>query len=196
MELILIRHALPLRVERSDGEPADPPLGSEGRSQAQRLAHWLAAEGFEALYTSPLRRARETAAPLEAALGLSARVEAGLAEFDRDDPVYVPLEELKRSDPERWRALIDNGFYLEGDAEAFRGRVVDALERVIGAHPGGRVAVFCHGGVVNAWLSHVLGLERIFVFEPAYTGVSRFQAARSGERSLVSLNESRERSPA
>jgi probable phosphoglycerate mutase len=49
--------------------------------------------------------------------------------------------------------------------------------------------VVCHGGVINAWTSHLLGLERIFLFEPAYTSVSRYLAASSGERSLLSLNE-------
>ncbi|MDJ0852424.1 MAG: histidine phosphatase family protein [Myxococcota bacterium] len=189
VELILIRHALPLRVETPDGSPADPPLGAEGREQAERLSRWLARERLDALYTSPLRRARETAAPLEAALGLRAVVEPRVAEFDKDAPVYVPLEELKRTDPERWRALIDSGFYLEGEVDRFRADVVAALDAVIDANPGRRVAVFCHGGVVNAWLSHLLGLERLFLFEPIYTGVSRFLAARSGERSLTSLNE-------
>jgi probable phosphoglycerate mutase len=60
---------------------------------------------------------------------------------------------------------------------------------VIAAHPGRRVAVVCHGGVINAWLSHLLELERLFLFEPLYAGVSRFLAARSGERSVRSLNE-------
>ena len=190
MELILIRHALPLRVESADGSPADPPLGDEGRLQAERLARWLAREPLDGLYTSPLKRARETAAPLEAALGLRAAVEPRVAEFDKDAPVYVPLEELKRTDPERWRALIDSGFYLEGEVDRFRAEVVSALDEVIEANPGRQVAVFCHGGVVNAWLSHLLGLERLFLFEPAYTSVSRFLAARSGDRSLTSLNES------
>jgi probable phosphoglycerate mutase len=189
MELILIRHALPLRLESPDGSPADPPLGEEGRRQAERLAAWLAGEPLDALYTSPLRRARETAAPLERALGLAARVAPGVREFDADAPVYVPLEELKRLDPERWKALVRSGFYLEGAVDEFRRAVVDALEAVIRSHPGGRVAVVCHGGVINAWVSHLLALERLFLFEPVYTSVHRFLAARSGERSLTSLNE-------
>ena len=189
MELILIRHALPLRVETSDGSPADPPLGDEGRSQADRMATWMASEPLDALYTSPLRRARETAAPLEKLTGLEARVEPGLTEFDADAPVYIPMEELKRVDPERWKALVTSGFYLEGAVESFRSTVVSSLERVIDAHPGDRVAVVCHGGVINAWASHLLALDQLFLFEPIYTSVNRFLAARSGERTLTSLNE-------
>jgi probable phosphoglycerate mutase len=189
VELILIRHALPLRVQTADGSPADPPLGREGREQAERLAGWIRSESIDAIYTSPLRRARETAAPVERVLGLGAQVEPGVSEFDADAPTYVPLEELKRSDPERWSALVSNGFYLEGSADEFRAVVVSALERLIELNPGRRIVVVCHGGVINAWVSHVLGLERLFFFEPIYTSVSRFVAARSGERSLSSLNE-------
>jgi len=49
--------------------------------------------------------------------------------------------------------------------------------------------VVCHGGVINAWVSHLIGLERVFLFEPGYTSVSRFFAASSGHRTLASLNE-------
>jgi probable phosphoglycerate mutase len=189
MELLLIRHALPVRLHNPDGTPADPPLSDEGRAQAERLAGWLEGQPLDALYSSPLRRALETAAPLARVAGLEPRVEPGVAEFDQYAESYVPLEELKATDYARWKALVDHGFYLEGDAETFRRTVVESLERVIVEHPGGCVAVVCHGGVINAWASHLLGLERLFLFEPAYTSVNRFLAASSGERTLVSLNE-------
>ena len=47
----------------------------------------------------------------------------------------------------------------------------------------------CHGGVINAWAAEVLGIEPRLFFDPTYTSINRFVAARSGERSLVSLNE-------
>lgn len=189
MELLLIRHARPLRTSSPDGRPADPGLAPVGAVQSERLADWLAGEAIDAVYTSPLRRARETAAPLARALGVEPRVEEGVAEFDRDADSYIPLEELKELDPERWKALVRSGFYLEGEADVFRRTVVTSLEAVIGANPGRRVAVVCHGGVINAWTSHLLGTERLFLFEPAYASIHRFHAARSGERSLGSLNE-------
>jgi len=180
MELLLVRHALPLRLSTTDGSPADPPLSEEGREQARRLARWLEREPLDALYSSPLRRALETAEPLAQVRGLETRIEPGVAEFDAEAPHYVPLEELKATDYESWRALVASGFYLEGDAESFRATVVGALEGVIAANPGMRVAVVCHGGVINAWASHILGTQRLFLFEPVYTGVSRFLAASSG----------------
>ncbi len=199
MELLLIRHALPRRVEKRDGTPADPPLSAEGVRQAERLAAWLAAERVDAVYASPLRRARETAGPIAAARGLAIRVEPGVAEFDPLATSYVPLEELKAESRELWQELVSGGLTAGIDVALFRRTVAAALERIVAAHAGERVAVVCHGGVVNAWAAHVLGLEPTLFFQPAYTSVSRFLAAGSGERSVLSLNETahlREAGPA
>ena len=189
MELLLIRHALPLRVEKCDGTPADPPLSAEGVRQAARLAAWLGAERVDAVYASPLRRARETAEPLAAAQRLAVRIEPGVVEFDPHSASYVPLEEIKAQSRELWQELVSGGLTAGIDVALFRRTVAAALERIVAAHPGGRVAVVCHGGVVNAWAAHVLGLEPTLFFQPGYTSVSRFLAAGSGERSLLSLNE-------
>ena len=69
MELILIRHGLPLRVDNSEtGEEADPSLSPLGERQAEALANWLihgpAAQKIDAIYASPKRRALETVQPL------------------------------------------------------------------------------------------------------------------------------------
>ena len=189
MELLLVRHGLPLRIENSDGTAADPPLSDEGHDQAQRVARWLDGEGIQALYASPLRRAYQTAQPLAKTTGLEVQIEPGVVEFDPDAPSYIPMEELKANDRERWLELVQGGFYAALDIEAFRRGVIDALERVIAENPRRRVAVFCHGGVINSWASHVLGIESPLFFQPTYTSVSRFLAARSGERSVQSLNE-------
>lgn len=189
VELLLIRHALPLRVENRDGSPADPPLSDSGRRQAERLAAWLARERIDALYASPLRRAVETAEPLARARSLEIRIEPRIIEMDWRSDSYVPLDELKRSDYARWRELMAGGLTAGVDLDAFRRSVVDGLEDVIAANGGGRVAVVCHGGVINAWAAHVLEIERPLFFDPVYTSISRFLAAGSGERSVASLNE-------
>ncbi len=190
MELLLIRHALPERVETEDGSPADPPLSAVGRAQAERMARWVAAESIGAVYASPLRRARETAVPLANALGVGVSIDPGFVEMDHLSDVYVPLEQLKAEDYPRWQALIQQGgLYAGVDLPAFRRNVVAALERAIAANPGARVAVVCHGGVINAWAGHVLGIADPFFLDVAYTGVSRFLAASTGERSVRSLNE-------
>jgi 2,3-bisphosphoglycerate-dependent phosphoglycerate mutase len=177
-------------VETRDGSPADPPLASIGRAQAERLARWLAAEKIGAVWTSPMRRARETADPLARAFGVELAIDPHLVEMDHLSDVYVPLEQLKAEDYPRWQALVQQGgLYAGVDLKAFRRNVVAAVERAIAAHPGGRVAVVCHGGVINAWAGHVLGIADPFFLDVAYTGVSRFLAASTGERSVRSLNE-------
>ncbi len=189
MELLLIRHARPERRETTDGSPADPPLSHEGREQAERLVHWLAPEPIDRIYTSPMRRARETATPLGDARGLALEVDPRIAEFDQHSSVYVPLEELKRTDYERWRAFVQGGYEDGVDLRAFQSGVIAAMEEIIAANRGGRVAVVCHGGVINIWAAHVLGFEPRLFFDAGYTSVNRFIAASSGERSLHGLNE-------
>ncbi len=190
MELLLIRHGLPMRVENTDGTPANPPLSELGLEQAARLAEWLLHESIDALYASPMKRAYETAVPFSKRSGHEIRVEDGVAEFDQDSEIYIPLEEIKEQDPERWREMAREGIdALRPDLVAFRKGVIATLEQIIGAHRGECVAVMCHGGVINSWASHVVGVHSPFFFNPTYTSINRFLAASSGERSLVSLNE-------
>ena len=189
MELILVRHGLPERIENDDGTPADPPLSAQGHEQAERVAGWLVRERIDRVYASPLRRARETAQPLVTALSAELRIEPGVSEFDQDAQHYIPMEELKRTDYPRWRQLMESGFAGAFDPEVFRATVVRALEGIIEHNRGARVAVICHGGVINVWAAHLLGLERAMFFAPHYTSVNRFMAAGSGQRSIVSLNE-------
>jgi probable phosphoglycerate mutase len=190
MELLVIRHGLPLRIERNDGEPADPELSELGHRQAERVAAWLKDEPIDAIYASPLQRAHQTAMPLAAAKGLPIQTEPGIVEFDPDAQSYIPLEELKATDPEAWRAMVQGGLYGEIDFDVFRQTVVSSLERIIATHPSKRVAVVCHGGVINSWAAHILGIDTPLFFDPTYTSINRSLAASSGERMVVSLNES------
>jgi len=189
MELLFIRHGLPLRIDDAGG-PADPALAPEGVCQAQAICDWLAPISIDAIYSSPMRRARETAEPLAHRLGTEPVTRDGLEEFDAHLHYYVPIEEMERDDP-RWQQIV--GEWQSPEAadtrRTFRARVVETVEAIIDAHPSQRVAVVCHGGVVNAYLSHVLEIERALFFEPAYTSLSRVLASSRGHRQLVSANE-------
>jgi probable phosphoglycerate mutase len=192
VDLYLIRHGEAEPIVEEGDLPADPPLTETGRRQAERLAVWLAGEGLDEVVSSPLRRARETAAPLGRATGLDVEILDELAEYDRGSLTYLPPHMLPKDDPE-WRHMIETGMYLpkEGgeDPVLFRRRSVATVEAVIERFPGRKVAVVCHGGVINAYLAHLLGIARLFFFDPANTGISRVAAARGGERSIVSVNE-------
>lgn len=190
MELILVRHALPVRIEGGTGERADPTLADEGWRQADALASWLSHERIAAVYTSPMQRARDTAFPLERLLGLTAVVREGLTEWDRDLDYYVPMEEQKASGHPDWQALLDRDWAsMPVDVFAFRRRVVETIDGIAADHPGQIVAVVCHGGVINAYTSDVLGLADPLFFEPHYTGFSRVLVSRRGHRGISSLNE-------
>ena len=134
MELVFVRHGQPERVIRHDGQPADPPLSDVGRQQATAVAGWLVEMGVDALYSSPLRRALQTADAIAAATGLEPSVREGLSEFDHDSPAYVPMEVLKETDRERWDELATGSF---GDAERtshFIATVNDAVDRIVADH--------------------------------------------------------------
>jgi len=193
MEMILIRHGLPLRVENTDDSPADPELGNEGVEQAQKLARWMKDEKLDAIYCSPLMRARMTAKPLADAKDLEIKIEPGVAEIDELSATYIPLEELKEKEPEKWKELLEVGaeamFNSMQDLETFRKKVIKSLATIIAENKGRRVAVVCHGGIINVWGAHILGMKKSLFFKPEYTSVNRFMASSSGVHSLVSLNE-------
>lgn len=191
MELLIIRHALPVRRELDEGI-ADPQLSPEGLAQAEHLAQYLSTEKIHAVYASPLRRAQQTAAPLAAVQGVEIVTEDDVAEWDRNSSEYVPVEELKAANDPRWQAMLRGEWNVhEESPDEFNGRCVAAVERLIAQHSGQTIAIVCHGGVINAYLVHVLGLTANVqgFFYPNYTSIHRVAAARSGERSIVTINE-------
>jgi probable phosphoglycerate mutase len=190
MELLLIRHALPIRREVTEGA-ADPPLSVDGERQAQLLAGYLGSEQIDAVYASPLRRAVQTAEPLCRQIGLEMVLDAGIAEFDQHSSEYIPVEELQASgDPRLKEFLLGEGDEFD-DRDEFRERVFASITQIISQHGGERVAVVCHGGVINSYAGDVLGLdvEGPGFFYPNYTSITRIAASRSGVRSIVTLNE-------
>jgi 2,3-bisphosphoglycerate-dependent phosphoglycerate mutase len=190
MELVLVRHALPVRDDAGDGGRADPRLADRGREQAARVVQALAADPVDGVYSSPLRRAWETAEPVAAHRGLTVEVTEGLAEFDAGDSEYVPIEELRAAGDPRWQAVLRGELYSpDVDPEAFRADVVTAVQGIAARHPGGRAVLFTHAGVCNAYLGDVLGQARPIWYAPAYCSLQRVAVSRDGRRGVVSLNE-------
>ena len=189
MELLIVRHALPLRVIVEEGA-ADPRLDELGHRQADAMAEYLAAEGIDAVWSSPMARARETAQPILDRTGLELGVDNDLAEWDRDSNSYIPIEELKASNHPMWQAMMAGEWVGASDPVTFQKNVVAAMNRIIDAHPGERVAVVCHGGVIGAYLAHILELPRPGgFFHPEYTSIHRVMASSRGHRTLRSMNE-------
>jgi 2,3-bisphosphoglycerate-dependent phosphoglycerate mutase len=191
MQIIWVRHAEPERVESGTGVPANPPLTARGNEQAERLAAWLAPEHVDAIVSSPQLRARETAAPIARARGLDVEIVEGLVEYDVQADHYIPMEEMRAAKDARWTAMVEGRWSEFGgeEPEAFTKRVATTVDSLVAAHPGATVVAVCHGGVINAALADVLGLDRALWFDPGYTSISRMAASRTGIRSVTSLNE-------
>ncbi len=186
----MIRHALPIRRELEEGA-ADPELSEAGHAQAQYLADYLSSEELHAIYASPMKRAQQTAAPLADRLQMSVTLVDGVAEFDRNSSEYVPVEELKAANDPRWQQMLDNSWEGRDETqEEFGRRVYLALETIVEGHGGHNVAVVCHGGVINSYLARVLGTpESSGFFYPNYTSIHRVVAARTGQRQIITINE-------
>jgi broad specificity phosphatase PhoE len=150
------------RIGRWQGH-ADVPLGAAGRAQAARLARRLAEEKarFDALYTSDLVRARETAEILGGALGLRPAAARALREIDMGRWSGKTKAEIAAAFPAEWRRLENNEDFPRGGGETFaalRRRVLGWLARAAKKHPGGRVCAVTHGGCIRAVWLDCLGL--------------------------------------
>lgn len=185
MELIVVRHGRPERVEGVENG-ADPGLTAIGHRQANVMAEWLASEQIDALYVSPMARARQTCEPLARQLEMEPTIVPGVREFDHQETAYIPMEELK-ADKVAWKAWLESD--QTQDRELFHQDVRTSVSDIVTANPGKRVVVVCHGGVINAIAADVLGLENSLFFGPDYSSINRFMFSSAGHKSLVSLND-------
>src|ERR1700744_227408 len=187
MQVLLVRHALPLRSE--PGEGSDPNLSEEGLAQVKRLPEALARFPISRVVSSPQRRAVQTAEPVAAARQLVIDIDDRFAEYDRDLPFYVPIEQIRRENPKEWERLAQGHLPSAVDEVAFLARVraaVDAL--VAAADPEDTVAVFSHGGVINVLLHEILGTARLLSFPVDYASVTRLLFSRSGQATVAAVN--------
>jgi broad specificity phosphatase PhoE len=130
----------------------DPALSELGRSQARALAAVARAAAITAVWTSPMRRAAETATIVSEATGAPVSVLAGLAESDRGSWEGRPVAELRRTEPERFAAFeaASDGFaFPDGESLADQvARTRAALDRVVtGPQPA---LVVAHVGTIRA----------------------------------------------
>jgi broad specificity phosphatase PhoE len=187
MQLLLVRHALPLRSE--PGQGSDPDLSDEGRAQVARLPDALARFPISRVVSSPQRRAIQTAGPVATERGLAVEIDDRFAEYDRDLPVYIPIEHIRDENPQEWARMAAGHLPSSVDEEAFRDRVRAAVDDVAaGAEHEDTVAVFSHGGVINVVLHEILGTKRVLSFPIDYASVTRLLFSRSGQASVVTVN--------
>ncbi len=127
---------------------ADPPLNDTGRAQARSLAEQLRATPFDAVYSSDLRRARETAEIVAAPHGVPVATDPGLREVNVGEWSGLTRAEVERRFPDGERP--------GGETREQHGaRVLAAVERIARVHPGGRLLLVTHGGTMRAVRAHV-----------------------------------------
>ena len=157
-DLLIVRHgeSAPARLDapapRTDGH-SDPELAPEGREQAEKLAERLAHEDIDAIYVTSLRRTHETAAPLAKLLDIEPRVEPDLREVFLGEWEGIAFRKyVAERHPTAVQMFLEQRWDVIPGAEsndAFAARVGGALRRIVAAHPGQRVAVVVHGGVIG-----------------------------------------------
>lgn len=201
-EIYFVRHgdALPGQDEVVLGDYDAQALSDLGRRQALVLAQRMLRYNPTAIYSSPTTRAAQTAQPTADVLGLTVSVDDDLREVElgvvgpesaSEDPAEISRI-LRRRLQEIANVAIGDGKWSaipgsEASAQ-LRGRMLAAVARIHAAHPGERVAVFSHGGAINAYFADLLGLERDYFFPAANTSISVARVLGE-QRLLMALND-------
>jgi probable phosphoglycerate mutase len=189
VEVVLVRHGLPSRVEGVSNP--DPGLTVSGHEQARAVADAVVFGPVNVIASSALTRARQTAAPTAQKLGLTIEIHEDLAEFDNGADFYIPIEDMvAESDPrlDQWRALMAEPA-MAGAFREFRRTATSAVGRVAAGSPPGFAVIFCHGGVIGACVEKALGDVRVPLEEPYYGSVTRITIDADGVWKLKTYNE-------
>lgn len=197
-EILLVRHgdAVPDPGGDAPLERAayvDLPLSARGREQARAVATRLAAAAITTIYSSPLRRASETAKAISVATRRAIAYDERLREVEiggLDEPKH-PAEFGAHLDRLADLAIEHGGWSqipgTEG-SESIRSRMRAAIDAMVAEHAGKRIVAVSHAGAINAYLAGVLGIASDFFFPASNTSISVVRA-HGDKRLLVSLND-------
>jgi probable phosphoglycerate mutase len=159
--IVLVRHGeTDWNRERRFQGHADPPLNDAGRAQARVLARTLAAEPFEHAYSSPLRRALETAEILATGRAVAVEPEQSLLEVDVGSWSGLTVAEVEARFPvghRRW--LETRSGWEDGETHEELGRrVLSGLAALAERHPAGHLLAVTHGGPIRCVAAALRGL--------------------------------------
>lgn len=150
-------------------EDLDPGLDEAGQAQAEAAARTLVPHAPAQLLTSPLKRARETAAPLSKLLERGVAVETRVAE------IPSPGMELAERGPWLRQVMQGNWSALAPELQAWRGELIECLEGI-----REDTAIFSHFIAINAAVGHVTGDDRVVNFRPDNGSITIFECGRDG----------------
>lgn len=197
-EVLLIRHGQQdVDFYGPVGDLIDPPLSEHGQAQASLLGKALSTVHLDAIFTSPLKRAHQTA---EAVQKHHKHLDLHVVDDLREVGVFEQMPPDKTAEEfvgrelllaVRQRMLNERSWDVYPYSESsfdFRKRSVNAVETAIAKNVGERIAIVCHGGVINAYVGHIVRAEYDMFFRPGHTSVS-VVASGEGRRVLRSLND-------
>jgi broad specificity phosphatase PhoE len=178
--LLLIRHAeVEARYQGVFGGRVDMNLSPRGREQAAALARYLHTKPLAAIYASPMKRVQQTLAPLLVNGTPRPTILPDLREVDFGDWTGLSWRQVQEKfgiTDHSWLERLECGGIANAECgETFRERVEPCLERILAAHPGEQVGVFCHGGVIRMLLGLLLRwpLSSMARFEIEYASVTQ-----------------------
>jgi len=159
--ILLVRHGqTPTTGKLLPGRAPGLHLAENGQAQAQAAADRIAVlKKVDAVYASPLERARETAAPIGKVLGQRVLIDKGLLECDFGDWTGAELKNLMKL-PEWTTVQRSPSTFRFPNGESFtemQTRLVTALDRIRIAHPGGTVVCVSHADPIKAAVAHAMG---------------------------------------
>jgi broad specificity phosphatase PhoE len=162
--LLLIRHgATTLSAEDRFAGSTDVDLSDEGRGQAGRLSQRLAAQPVAAVYCSPMKRTRETAAIVAAPHGIAPLERAGLREIDHGRWEGMRRVEVEARHPEEYAAWEADPFTFapEGGESGVSvlARALPVIREIVTAHAGKSVAVVSHKATIRLVIGSLLGID-------------------------------------
>ena len=196
-EVLLIRHGEQKFFENIPlGQAYDAPLSELGQRQAEAVGERLAEARLGRVYCSDMLRAHETAKAIAKHHGFEETVRPGLKEIDLwqkapQDKGLLDIytrEQLGEVYREVTRTKKHSTYPYCEDVDVFRGRVFEALDEAIAESHGMRIAVVCHGGVINAVLSRVLGSSFDHLVPVHHTSISVMRAADT-RRVILTVND-------
>jgi probable phosphoglycerate mutase len=196
-ELLLVRHGEQrFEPDRSLGHNIDAPLSDLGRRQAAAVGERLADVEITAVYSSPMQRAFDTGSVIAGHHGLEIEQRPELAEInlwlalDPDKTLVdnIGEDELRSIYREAGETRSWESYPYSEDPAAFRDRVRSTIDSILGAHEGERVAVTCHGGVINGWLSGFFGSPRDNVVSIHHTSITTIRRA-GARQAVIAVND-------
>jgi probable phosphomutase (TIGR03848 family) len=179
--VLLVRHGqTPTTGKLLPGRAPGLHLADAGHEQARRAAERIAAlDRVDAVYASPLERARETAAPIAAARAMKVKVDKGLLECDFGDWTGAELKKLMKL--REWQTVqrAPSTFtFPNGESfSAMQHRMVATIDRLRAAHPGGVVVCVSHADPIKAAVAHAMGthldlFQRIVISTCSITAIA------------------------